>query len=170
MEKTFAQLAEFYQTRFGFLPPRIAESLRQETRIIITIPCHNELDLLGTLQSLKNCQPSVNPIEVIVGVNAGVNSSEEIHQQNLQTKKEFELWITGNETELLKFHLVYTDDLPKKHAGAGLARKIIMDEAFYRFSSNQTDGLIVCLDADCRVSPNYLLCLEEAEKRNSKSQ
>ncbi len=87
-------LLQFYENRFGFLSPQISQPLQQNIRIIITIPCHNEPNLLGTLQSLRNCEPSAKPIEVIVGVNAENHASQEIHQQNLQTQKEFEGWKT----------------------------------------------------------------------------
>ena len=49
-----------------------------------------------------------------------------------------------------------TISLPKKDAGVGLARKIIMDEAFKRFSTLDHNGVIACLDGDCVVQENYI--------------
>jgi hypothetical protein len=52
-------------------------------------------------------------------------------------------------------------ELPQKHAGVGLARKIGMDEAVLRFDDIAgDDGVIVCLDADCTVDAKYLPELE----------
>lgn len=48
-------------------------------------------------------------------------------------------------------------ELPEKEGGVGLARKIGMDMALTLFdyqSSNKK--ILICLDADCTVSPNYL--------------
>lgn len=51
--------------------------------------------------------------------------------------------------------------LAAKDAGVGLARKIGMDEAVRRFDvTGNQNGVIVCLDADCTVAPNYLTALE----------
>ncbi|NJL12270.1 MAG: family 2 glycosyl transferase [Microscillaceae bacterium] len=50
--------------------------------------------------------------------------------------------------------------MPPKDAGVGLARKIGMDEALMRLASQNQNGGIVCLDADCAVAPNYLSALE----------
>jgi hypothetical protein len=55
-------------------------------------------------------------------------------------------------------------DLNIRHAGVGLARKIGMDAALSAFAGYGNDGLIVCLDADCRVSMNYLAELQRAEQ------
>ena len=56
-------------------------------------------------------------------------------------------------------HLINAFDLPDKHAGVGLARKIGMDEALRRFGSNE-NGIIVALDADCKVNKKYLRSIE----------
>jgi hypothetical protein len=49
----------------------------------------------------------------------------------------------------------------QKFAGAGMARKIGMDEAIRRFNAvNKPDGVIVSLDSDCLVSSNYMQQIE----------
>jgi hypothetical protein len=49
------------------------------------------------------------------------------------------------------------NELPSKDAGAGLARKIGMDAALTFINYQEiSNPFIVCLDADCKVSKNYL--------------
>jgi len=55
-------------------------------------------------------------------------------------------------------HVIHCPDLPPKHAGVGLARKIGMDEGLRRLGAG---GIIVNFDADCRCDPNYLRAIEE---------
>ncbi len=43
-----------------------------------------------------------------------------------------------------------------------------MDISFNRFAEINENGLIVCLDADCTVSENYLLELSKSEKAGVK--
>ena len=60
--------------------------------------------------------------------------------------------------------------LDRKHSGVGVARKEIMDIASDRLiTQNMADGLIVCLDADCKVSTDYLLALVDYLDQNPKS-
>lgn len=48
-------------------------------------------------------------------------------------------------------------ELPEKDGGVGLARKIGMDLALTQFDySNSRKNILICLDADCTVSNNYL--------------
>jgi len=48
-------------------------------------------------------------------------------------------------------------ELPEKDGGVGLARKIGMDLALTQFNySNSGKNILICLDADCTVSNNYL--------------
>src|SRR6202008_222876 len=61
----------------------------------------------------------------------------------------------------LNFHFIQVENLPDKDSGVGLARKIGMDEAVRGFYEINFDGMIVCLDADCTVSKNYLIELEK---------
>ena len=166
--KNLSQLASFYQKRFGFKPTLINESIHPETQLIITIPCHNEPDLITTLESLLACEPNTKPIEILIGINAGEHVSNTIKEQNLNTYRIFQDWKSKNLNRfgLLSFHAFCINDLPQKHAGAGMARKVVMDEALYRFATIDLDGGIVCLDADCYVSSNYLKILEESFHQN----
>lgn len=125
------------------------------------IPCHNEPDLIGTLESLILCEPVGYKVEVIVVVNDAEGTRSDVRFTNERTIESFENWIQKNQHNQFSFHLIEALGLPKKHAGVGLARKIGMDEALRRFISIGKDGTIVCLDADCTVSKNYLLAIDK---------
>ncbi len=155
------EIAAFYQKRFGFKAAQISAPLHADVQFIIVIPCYNEPALLTTLQSLSKCDTPDFPVEVIVVINESTQTDKKIKVLNRQTEKEAKTWIADNTADKLKFHILYEDDLPPKHAGVGLARKIGMDEALYRFASVNKNGLIVCLDADCTVEKNYLQELEK---------
>lgn len=137
--------------------------------IIIVIPCFNEPDLTGTLSSLLACELPDSPVEVIVVVNQAENADQEITTRNQHTIEEFNEWQTNYEKPGISFYLIEALEQPKKHAGVGLARKLGMDEALRRFAAIQTDGVIACLDADCRVSPNYLTVLTSDFERGGAS-
>ena len=129
-------------------------------QMILVIPCHNEPDLIGTLESLIDCQTPSFQVEVIVVVNQKVGRQASIFgKQNSETIEAFKVWNEKLQNKALKFHLIEALDMPAKHAGVGLARKIGMDEALRRFQSIERDGTIVCLDADCHVSKNYLTAI-----------
>lgn len=160
--KTFQEQISFYQERFGYQPPQIKPSISSSTQLAIVIPCHDEPDLLGTLNSLIQCQPTQHSVEVIIVINHGLSAGAQVIEQNKQTAQQAQAWINTLDHSLLTFHLLEAYELPKKYAGVGLARKIGMDEALYRFGSINCNGGIICLDADCRVASNYLVELEKA--------
>ena len=167
--KTFQEKVDFYQERFGYQPPQISSPLLPGTQMIIVIPCFDEPDLVGTLKSLAQCQSPQTPVEVIVVVNQGSHVPPSSKVQNQNTIREASEWITAQDYKHLSFQLMQAYELPKKFAGVGLARKIGMDEALYRFGSIDYNGGIVCLDADCRVAANYLVTLEQTFAQGAQS-
>jgi hypothetical protein len=57
----------------------------------------------------------------------------------------------------LRYRILDYPDLPGRDAGAGVARKLGMDEALVRFARTPAaDGVIASLDADCMVETGYL--------------
>ncbi|GAB5523475.1 MAG: hypothetical protein Roseis2KO_13470 [Roseivirga sp.] len=161
-----ASFIDNYFKRFASPKALIGQPLAPGCQIIIVIPCYNEPDLTGTLNSLKACLLPGYPVEVIIVVNQSEAESSEIASANARTIAEFGHWhkeymsrqTPG--THCLNFHCLKALELPKKQAGVGLARKTGMDEALKRFVSAGTDGAIVCLDADCRVSNDYLAAID----------
>lgn len=153
---------ENYFTRFADRNELINISIDPNCKLTVVIPCHNEPDLLGTLNSLLECKHGTSPVEVIIVVNQKSGSEGQPYdQQNRKTISDFNQWKLVLKDSHMKFHLIEALDLPKKTAGVGLARKIGMDEALRRFISIDVNGTIACLDADCRVSKNYLVSIEE---------
>lgn len=78
-------------------------------------------------------------------------------------------WLKEIDQNLISFKSILIDNLPAKHAGVGLARKIGMDEAVARFDKIGHDGIIVCFDADSLCDPNYLTEIEIHFQQNQKS-
>jgi len=125
-------------------------------KMIVVIPAFNEPDIIQTLESLLNNDKPEQAVEVLVVVNYAENSLPLIKAEAREIVKILNQWMEKNQSAQLQFYCMLTADLPKKHAGVGLARKIGMDEAVQRFEQLCTDGIIVNLDADCTVSKNYL--------------
>lgn len=159
----------FYLNKYGFCPPQISTPPNQDVEIIVVIPCFNEPDLISSLEALKNCDQTNCMVEVITVINAGALYNDSVKQQNLNTLAIAENWAKENNTEQLTFHFILNNELPKKHAGVGLARKIGMDEAVARFDNLAVDGTIVCFDADSNCDPNYLVEIEKHFKTHPKT-
>jgi len=128
--------------------------------MIIVIPCYDEPELKKSLSALHKCpQPACN-VEVITVINASEKETDDIKNRNLKTFNESVLWASENSDSGIQFHFILNNELPQKHAGVGLARKIGMDEAVRRFEKIKKDGIIVCFDADSSCEMNYLEELE----------
>ena len=129
---------------------------------IIVIPCLNEPEIIKTLQSLKSCNIAQKSVEVIIVINSSELASAEIIEQNKLTFNEINEYAKNENTPKLKFHPIIVSDIPKKKTGAGYARKLGMDEAVFRFSQINVDGVITSLDADTILETNYLQVIENA--------
>ena len=121
----------------------------------IVIPAYAELEFLPlTIESINQNKPELlNQTLVVVVVNNANNSPQSIKANNQLTIQKI------NENNY-QFTLAVVDaaspglELPLKHAGVGLTRKIGMDLALSHLTSPQS--LIFCTDADTQVSPDYL--------------
>jgi hypothetical protein len=147
-----------YLNKFSTTTKLIKEPIVDDTKMIIVIPSYKEGELEQTLLSLAQCDQPQFPYEIIVVLNSA--------EGDVETEKFHERQLIELNTRLPKFvfrtsSFILSQNLPPKHAGVGLARKIGMDEAVRRFSEIEFDGMIVCLDADCTVSKNYLRELEK---------
>lgn len=132
----------------------------------ILIPCYNEPDLLKTLHSIANCKPIESKVALVLVINSKENSPKEIIQQNQKTLAEIAAF---DAPEWLQIITIEAGDLPKKHAGVGWARKIGMDWIVSAYNQMQNpEGIIVSLDADSEVAPNYLQEIEKGFQKNQK--
>ncbi|MBW6481747.1 MAG: glycosyltransferase [Vicingaceae bacterium] len=140
------------------------------TFLIVVIPCFNEPNLIKSLQSLLNCETTINHVEVITVINAPENEKPEVLQQNSKTLTEALNWAATNQRKNIHFSFIEATNLPEKDAGVGLARKIGMDEAYSQFLAiKNSDGVIVCFDADATCSANYLVEIENHFKKQLKT-
>lgn len=147
------------KTLFG---PQISSRVAPNLGLVIVIPCSDEEALLLSLMSLKKCSPPNCSVEVIVVINHSEIADAQVIQRNTNTYKEAISWAEQNNSPEFKFHILFHGDLPKKHAGVGLARKIGMDEASWRLEKiGNPSGVIVCFDADSRCDKNYLIAIEK---------
>lgn len=145
-----------YFRRYACSPPLIAEKPDAQLGMIITIPCYFEPELIKTLESLAYCHPARAGAEVIVMINHGADDSEAVKAHNGATYKAALRFADTYDADHLRFRILQ-EELPAKHAGVGLARKMAMDEAARRLGE---EGVIVCLDADSLCEDNYLLAIE----------
>ena len=137
---------------------------------IVVIPCYKEQELFYTLNCLLKCDPCQLAVEVIVVLNYSVAESKSVKHETDLLYSECIAWAEKNDEERLKFHFVKAYDLPQKHAGVGMARKIGMDEAVRRFEQVENpQGVITCFDADSLCEPNYLVSIENwfVENKNA---
>jgi hypothetical protein len=135
--------------------------------MVVVIPCFNEPELIGSLESLWRCERPESSVEVIAVVNSPAGCGEGIRSQNQTTLKIAAEWIAQHRDPRLAFRMLHFPELPPKQAGVGLARKIGMDEALRRFDDvGRMEGIIVGYDADCHCETNYLTAMERHFQEN----
>ncbi len=161
-------MTPYLQNRTLF-PPQIGNKPSLVLGLVVVIPCYDEPQALRALLSLQKCTLPTCDVEVIVVINCAANADEQVKKQNLETYQQLELWSSQQNSTRLKFHVLLHNDLPPKHAGVGMARKIGMDEAVWRLEKvGQSEGIIACFDADSQCQKNYFLELESFFKLNPK--
>jgi cellulose synthase/poly-beta-1,6-N-acetylglucosamine synthase-like glycosyltransferase len=140
----------------------IERKAHPDLSISIVIPCFNEPDIIRTLESLLRCERPSRPAEVLIVLNYPEASDPAIINDFEDTLATLNAWTASNSSCTLSFHVIQAPALPQKFAGVGLARKIGMDEASFRFAQNNNDNGIICgFDADATVDPNYLTEIEK---------
>lgn len=159
----------FYLQRYGFQAPIIEALPNKKLNLIVVIPCFNETHLIDSLEDLYKAQLPNNAVEVIVIINASELADKDVKAQNEATHSAVEAWVVQHQKANFCVHTIFQNELPKKHAGVGLARKIGMDEAVYRFDLLQRDGIIVCFDADSKCDPNYFVAIENHFEQHPKT-
>jgi len=149
-------------------PWKIEPLINRTFNQAIVIPAYAELEFLPlTIESINQNKPELlNQTLVVVVVNNANNSPQSIKANNQLTIQKI------NENNY-QFTLAVVDaaspglELPLKHAGVGLARKIGMDLALPHLTSPQS--LIFCTDADTQVSPDYLSKVKQYFKSQNTS-
>lgn len=133
--------------------------------MIVVIPCYDEPYLNHTLESLYNASDTSINIEVIVVINSGEQTSDDIVSQNRETYQACLKLATKWEGHLILTPVIH-ENLRRKHAGAGYARKLGLDLAVARFLANhRVDGILISLDADTLVQSNYFTAIYNSFKQ-----
>lgn len=129
--------------------------MQPHLKMVVVIPIYDEPDLL-LLNSLSDAIAPGCHVAVVLVFNAAEDSAPAIVQRNRHLKESLSSRIATVPSWMSIESLVF-EDLPAKHAGVGLARKIGMDRAveILMAQPGSDSGIIVSLDADCLVSPNY---------------
>jgi len=158
--KSISALSQQYTQRFqDFSSSFVLRAPHHSLRLCVVIPAHQE-NLRTTFQSLGNCSiHEPEAVEIILVVNQSVETEE----WRLKHEEQIAYWQGRSLENKVVVRVLGALEMPVKTSGVGLARKIGMDKALARLALVGRDGLIVCLDADCTVSKNYLTELLKAE-------
>ena len=134
--------------------------------LFVVIPCYNEPDVIGAINSIAQCDIPPTPVTIIVVVNASEDSSADVIKRNKASVFNIKEW-EKTKPPWLQIVCEHVENVPKKIAGVGHARKLGMDLA-YELSVNKKESILICYDADCTCSPNYLTSIEQAFRNNPK--
>jgi glycosyltransferase involved in cell wall biosynthesis len=122
----------FYLKKYGFQSAFITNPPHPDLGLVVVIPCFDEDNLIDSLNALWGCDRPTCAVEVIVIVNAGINTPADKKAKNKSTYDAALAWSANKNQSRFQFHFSLEENLPKKNAGVGLARKIGMDEAVNR--------------------------------------
>lgn len=139
-------------------PEFISDIPGSKTGIIIVVPAYNEPGITMMLDSLLQCMPPECESEVIIVINAPPEAPGEHLMNNRKSVEDILKWKEQN----TPFFRLFSIEAPSLEGwGVGMARKTGMDEALRRFDhTGNTEGVILCLDADCTVTPDYFTAVE----------
>jgi len=160
-----AIIEKYLKTRVVTGPWRIEGCTGSGFAGAVVIPALAEsANLPATLLSLAANPPEcLREFLVLIAVNHRADASPEDRLDNQRT---LELLQTGN-PRWGRLNLAWVDaaspglELPVKGGGVGLARRIGLDLALGRLDHAGRDPLLVCLDADTVVRPDYLPAIVE---------
>jgi hypothetical protein len=148
--------ASVYLEERALFPVLIKEAPSENTGIIVVVPSFNEPEITDLLDSLAICLKPECRIEVIIIVNAPAGASSESILNNRESIVNTEIWKKEHAGCFFNVFPIDVTDKEPDSWGVGLARKTGMDEAVRRFNLlNNPDGIILNLDADCKVKRNY---------------
>lgn len=140
----------------------INEAPDTQTEIIAVIPAFDEPGITLLLDSLASCTIPGCSTEVIIIINAPEGAEKEALDNNLKCLAGIDTWKKENPDCFFRIHSVDVTPRIKGEWSVGMARKTGMDEAVRRFDFlNRPDGIILSLDADCRVETNYFSSVYE---------
>ncbi len=127
-------------------------AIPEDTRLIVTIPSYNEPAVELAVASLFNCRLPPCSVLILVLINEPEEASASVSNSNQKSLDALSSLEVPAGFQLTFQRHAFT----AKKAGVGLARKVLMDEAARLFARIEANGVIVCFDADCTCSDNFL--------------
>ena len=159
-------VADYLQKQPDF-KPRISKPPDNNLGYIVVVPCNNEKEIITTIESLWNCERPQKSIELIIVVNSSVGAEDSVLRQNATSIEQILDWQVKHDVNDFRVHVITEKNIPMKYAGPGLARKIGMDEAAFRFGLTEKGiGIICSFDADTTCEKNYFVEIEEKIYQN----
>jgi hypothetical protein len=162
--------ADLYLERYGSGSVKGLPEPDPDLFLIVTIPAFKEPGLAGSLHSLLACDPPGVKWEIIVNINYPEYSRADVvetSRQSLAAAQQINDNLMRNDVSI---HCLWNPDMPARHAGVGLARKMAMDQAVFRFNAvGRKDGVILSFDADSACSPDYMKKIVEFYQRKPRA-
>lgn len=166
-----------YIRKFGLSNWKVEFSSEKLFDYVVVIPAIQESANISPLLSslLKNEENIFQKTLFLFVINNLESSSQEVKEDNQKLLWFLRSIVAGNSldqlssdvrSKLMNIGLVDAAskglEMPEKDGGVGFARKIGMDLALnYYDYTKSTTRILVCLDADCLVSENYLTELDK---------
>jgi hypothetical protein len=145
----------------SLFPQLIKEAPDNDTGIIVIVPAYDEPGINSLLDSLISCSRPGCRTEVLIIINAPAGADKISLTNNIKALNNIDSWKKENRDHFFRVYPINLGQPDFAEWGVGLARKAGMDEALRRFNIiDRPDGIIVNLDADCRVQDNYFRALE----------
>jgi hypothetical protein len=159
--------ADLYLERYGSGSSEELPDADPDLFLIVTIPAFKEPDLAASILSLLSCEPPGVKWEILININYPENAALSVIDASRQS------WVAAQQISSdlsradVRIHCLWNPDMPARHAGVGLARKIVMDQAVHRFNRiGRADGVIVSFDADSCCDQGYLKTVAQFYLRN----
>ncbi len=161
----FSTIEKYLRSRGICGPWQIEGTTRCDFQGAVVIPALGEADcLFESLRSLDGNPPELlSHFLVLVVVNNRQDARREDHCLNTDTL----VRLNNEQGTFESLHLAWVDaaspgrELPLKRGGVGLARKIGFDLALSRLDYGSVSPILVSLDADTLVRPDYLPAILE---------
>ena len=156
------QISAYLKKRAAAEPWKINAPPSRSFSGAVVIPSLAEtVNLQQTVASLSlNPADMLDRFAILVVVNQRADASQQEKADNLETLKKLPTW----KDQYRLNNLFWVDaasevrELPSKQ-GVGLARKIGLDLALPLLNYRDGDPLLICLDADTLVQPDYLTAI-----------
>lgn len=136
MQDHLSTYLDAYIERFQVKEAYFSHTPDPELCLSIVIPAYKEPNILPTLRSLAACKAPQGVVEIIIVINAPDDAPQDALHINEGTAGQIHQWNRENKSGFLQHLLIREEALPHKHAGAGWARKIGMDEAAQRWGKS----------------------------------